>query len=149
MNNRKKPLRSSDQHPNKDNKSEKLGWLTADQKYYPNLINERKRLKKEMTEAEKILWEELRNKKLCVKFRRQHVVDCYIPDFVCLPLKLIIEVDGGIHLKQKARDNMRDERLMLSGYHILRFTNMEVTENTQETCTKIRNIIKDILCNKS
>ncbi len=117
-------------------------WLTADQKYYPHLIDERKRLKKEMTEAEKILWQELPNKKLGVKFRRLHVVGCYIPDFVCLPLKLIIEVDGGIHLKQKERDNMRDERLNLSG--TLRFTNGKVIGNIKEVCLEIRNVIENL-----
>ncbi len=119
----------------------KPGWLTADQKYYPNLIERRKRLKNEMTEAEKVLWEELRNKKLGVKFRRQHVIGCFIPDFVCLPLKLIIEVDGGIHLKQKDYDNMREERLKLLGYSIVRFTNEEVIEDVHFVCEKIKDSI--------
>lgn len=119
----------------------KPGWLTAYQKYYPYLKEDRKRLKNEMTEAEKILWEELRNKKLGAKFRRQHVIGCFIPDFVCLPLKLIIEVDGGIHLKQKAHDNMREERLRLLGYNILRFTNEDVFNDVQLVCEKIKDSI--------
>ncbi len=108
------------------NNSVKPGWLTADQHFYPNLFEIRKRLKNELTEAEKVLWNELRAKKLGAKFRRQHVVDCYIADFVCLSLKLIIEVDGKIHLQQKEHDNLRDERLSLLGYQVVRFKNEDV-----------------------
>lgn len=64
-----------------------------------------------MTPAELILWEYLRNKKLGVKFRRQHIVDCYIPDFVSLQIKLIIEVDGKIHMKRWKEDLERTRKL--------------------------------------
>ncbi|VAW25052.1 hypothetical protein MNBD_BACTEROID01-1638 [hydrothermal vent metagenome] len=136
-----KKVKPQNQSTVKGNEPRKPRWLTANQKYYPNLMEDRKRLKNEMTGAEKVLWEELRNKKLGVKFRRQHVIDCFIPDFVCLPLKLIIEVDGGIHLKQKAKDNMREERLRLLGYSILRFKNEEVINDIKLVCEKIKNSI--------
>lgn len=51
-----------------------------------------------MTNAENILWQCLQNKKLGVEFRRQLIIACYIPDFVALSIKLIVEVDGKIHL---------------------------------------------------
>ena len=111
---------------NSENKFTKPGWLTANKDFYPNIKSIRDDLKKEMTKAERILWENLRSKKLGVKFRRQHIVDCYIPDFVSLSIKLIIEVDGKIHLKLKNRDIERTRHLERLGYVIIRFTNEEI-----------------------
>jgi very-short-patch-repair endonuclease len=55
-------------------------------------------LRKNMTDAEKVLWQQLRNRKLGdLKFRRQHPVGIFILDFYCHEKKLAIEVDGGIH----------------------------------------------------
>ena len=114
---------------NSENKSSKPGWLTANKDFYPPIKSIRDDLKREMTDAEKILWGHLKNKKLGVKFRRQHIVDCYIPDFVSLSINLIIEVDGKIHLKQKNRDIERTKHLERLGYVVLRFTNEEIEEN--------------------
>ncbi len=52
----------------------------------------------------KILWKQLRNNKLDAKFRRQHPIDSYIVDFICLQQKLIIEIDGGYHEDKKQKD---------------------------------------------
>lgn len=79
-----------------------------------------------MTPAEYKLWNFLRNKRLGVKFRRQHIIDFYIPDFVALSIGLIVEVDGKIHLKQKKQDEERTRRLELLGFKVMRFTNEEV-----------------------
>ena len=85
----------------KEDNHKRLRWLTANKDFYRNYKYERERLKENMTAAEIKLWEHLRNKKLGVKFRRQHVIDIYILDFVALFIKLIIEVDGGIHIKKR------------------------------------------------
>jgi len=81
------------------------------------------------TEAEEILWQELRNRKIdgC-KFRRQHAVQGYIPDFICLDKKLVVEVDGSYHdtEEQKKLDEERTKFLAANGYREIRFTNDEV-----------------------
>ena len=64
-------------------------------------------------------------------FRRQHVMLDYIPDFVCLSKKLIIEIDGGYHMEgeQPQRDAERTEQLAQMGFKVLRFKNEEVLCN--------------------
>lgn len=90
--------------------------------------------RKNMTNAEKVLWYELKSKKLNgYKFRRQHPIQKYIADFYCHELKLIIEVDGGYHnqIDQKEYDKQRDEMLKFQDVEILRFNNKEVFSNVQ------------------
>ena len=96
--------------------------------------------RKSPTEAEDILWQELRNRKLkgC-KFRRQHPVAGYIPDFVCIEKKLIVEVDGGYHNEQEQInfDNARSSWLNENGYTLIRITNEEVINNIREVLQKL------------
>ena len=80
-----------------------------------------------MTDAEKLLWQFLRDRQLGgYKFRRQHHIGPFIVDFVCLKKKLIIEVDGGQHGKQLESDANRSDYLKERGYRVLRFWNNEV-----------------------
>jgi len=75
-------------------------------------INKARSLRKNQTDAERLLWQKLRNRKLLnVKFRRQFPIEPYIADFVCLELKLIIELDGSQHFDQIAYDNKRNDFL--------------------------------------
>jgi very-short-patch-repair endonuclease len=84
-------------------------------------------LRKNMTDAEQALWQQLRFRQvLGYKFRRQHPIGPYICDFVCLEKMLVIEVDGGQHLERKQYDNQRDNFLELYGFIVLRFWNHEV-----------------------
>ena len=84
-------------------------------------------LRKNMTDAEKLLWQFLRDRQLGgYKFRRQHHIGPFIVDFVCLKKKLIIEVDGGQHRKQLESDANRSDYLKERGYRVLRFWNNEV-----------------------
>mgnify|MGYP000380356043 CR=1 FL=1 len=122
-----------------DNPNKKPGWQTANSDFYKKYKDEREKLKNEMTKAENMLWEKLRNKQLGVKFRRQHIIDFYIPDFVALSIKLIIEVDGKIHLFKKAEDNERTKRLAAVGYRVVRFTNEEIENDIEEVVLKIKN----------
>ncbi|MCK9611630.1 MAG: type ISP restriction/modification enzyme [Bacteroidales bacterium] len=125
-----------------DNKVMEYGWQTAAPGYYAVRKEDKDRLKANMTEAEKILWQELRGKKLGARFRRQHIVDCFIPDFVCLWYKLIIEVDGKIHDFQKEYDESRTARLNEIGYEVLRFKNEEVLNNIAVVLEKIKTALK-------
>ncbi len=96
------------------------------------LKDTRSYLRRNMTEAELVLWEVLKDKKLCGrKFRRQHSIGYYIADFYCSSEKLIIELDGHHHFTPDgfANDVDRDEHLALMGKKVLRFENKEVLNN--------------------
>jgi len=98
----------------------------------PYLKDTRSYLRRNMTEAELVLWEVLKDKKLCGrKFRRQHSIGYYIADFYCSSEKLIIELDGQHHYKSEgiANDLDRDAHLALMGKKVLRFENKEVLNN--------------------
>lgn len=114
---------------------------TADTLLYTVLRGYSHEMRYEPTMAEIRLWECLRAKRLGVKFRRQHVIDDYIADFVCLSEKLVIEVDGEYHNEeeQQTLDKQRTERLDALGYRVLRFTNDQVLfqiEDVLETIQK-------------
>ena len=94
-----------------------------------------------MTIAERILWEELRNRKTGYKFRKQHPIGDYIADFICIEKKVVIEVDGGYHnmLEQQQDDRVRTIDIEKMGYSVIRFTNEEVEFDLQNVIMKIKN----------
>ncbi|MEO5947951.1 MAG: chorismate synthase [Chitinophagaceae bacterium] len=99
-----------------------------------------KQNRKNATPAEDKLWQEVRNRKINgYKFRRQHPINGFIPDFVCLEKKLIIEIDGEYHNaeEQKKYDEQRTKWLEESKYLMLRFTNNEVIDSTESVVEKI------------
>ena len=95
------------------------------------------------TDAEKIMWEIVRNNKLGIHFRRQHAIDDFIADFVCLSLSIIIEVDGSIHEKEenKIDDERRTRILNEKGFIVIRFTNEDIIYNTDAVIKKIQDTI--------
>ncbi|MFZ4739980.1 MAG: leucine--tRNA ligase [Bacteroidales bacterium] len=97
-----------------------------------------KRMRKEPTETENILWQCLRGNQLGFKIRRQQVVSNYIADFVCLSKKLIIEVDGKIHEQQKEQDAERTLELEKIGFEVIRFTNEEIINNIDNVIDTIK-----------
>ncbi|MCQ8118827.1 endonuclease domain-containing protein [Methylomonas rosea] len=87
-------------------------------------------LRKNQTDAERVIWQQLRNRQLLgCKFRRQQVIGPFIVDFVCLEPKLVIEVDGGQHAEQQEYDQNRSHYLQQLGYRVLRFWNHEVLQD--------------------
>ncbi len=97
------------------------------------------RLRKRMTDAEKILWKALRNRQLNnLKFRRQAPVSWFIVDFLCYEKSLIVEIDGPIHQQQKVYDKEREEELISLGYTVLRFTNEDVLQRLDHTLQIIK-----------
>ena len=88
-------------------------------------------LRKEPTPAERKLWAVIRNDQLGVNFRRQHAIGNYIPDFVCIEKKLIIELDGSQHLEQEEYDKERTKYLESKDYKVIRFWNNEVMNNIE------------------
>lgn len=95
-------------------------------------------LRKEPTPAERKLWAVLRNDQLGVSFRRQHAIGNYIPDFVCIKRKLIIELDGGQHLEQAEYDAQRTEFLESQGYRVIRFWNNDVINDINGVIRQIQ-----------
>ena len=100
-----------------------------------------KELRREMTPAEKILWNELRSNKLGVHFRRQQVIVGFIVDFYCHQAGLVIEVDGDIHDLQQAEDKRREKALSETGLRIVRFRNDEVEKDLTAVITRIQALI--------
>ena len=104
------------------------------------VIDYSKSLRKKQTDAEKLLWSNLRNRKLNgYKFRRQHAIKSYIVDFYCAEKMLSIEVDGEIHLKKEQieYDKNRTEELNLLEIKEIRFTNEEIDKNISLVLKKI------------
>jgi very-short-patch-repair endonuclease len=93
-----------------------------------------RRLRAKQTSAEARLWSALRNRRLARwKFRRQHPIDRYIVDFVCVDGKLVVEVDGATHSTghELSHDAERTRVLESFGFHIIRVTNADVYENLE------------------
>jgi len=114
---------------------------TADPFYYKLLKEFSVQSRSKPTEAENVLWQHLRDKQLDgIKFRRQHIIDKYIADFVSLENKLVVEVDGSIHQlpENKESDEQRTERLNELGYTVIRFTNSEVTGDIDAVTARIK-----------
>jgi very-short-patch-repair endonuclease len=89
-----------------------------------------RRLRREQTDAEALLWRHLRDGRLNgFKFRRQFPIDRFIADFCCLRSRLVIELDGEQHAEQVTRDALRSEVLARRGYRVLRFWNDEALTN--------------------
>ena len=116
---------------------------TSDPSYYGLLKVYASENKKYQTEAEKMLWLHLRGNKLGLHFRRQHIIGCYIADFVCLKKKIIIEVDGGYHSQpaQAIKDYYRTEQLESLGFKVLRFKNEDIYSNVIFVLDQIFNAI--------
>lgn len=108
------------------------------------MLERAKKLRREMTAAEKILWKELRTNKLNgLHFRRQQIVYGYFADFYCHQHELIVEVDGGIHELQKEYDAEREEDLIACGFRIIRFTNDEISKDLKGVLQKIVEACKE------
>jgi very-short-patch-repair endonuclease len=104
------------------------------------LIARARQLRREATTAESLLWELLRDRRLLGrKFRRQHPIGQFIADFFCDDARLIIEIDGAVHHEptQQERDRLREEILREHGFSILRFTNDQILDRTEQVLQEI------------
>ncbi|XHR96553.1 imidazole glycerol phosphate synthase subunit HisF [Mucilaginibacter sp. UC70_90] len=115
-------------------------FLGADRLVFQNA----EALRYRMTVAEELLWEQLKGKRLGVKFRRQHPLGIYIADFYCHQHKLIIELDGSIHNLPDVIQNdiVRQNNLVSDGLKVLRFTNDQVLNNLEKVLENINTQIK-------
>ena len=106
--------------------------------YTKQTLTNAKRLRREMTEAEKLLWSALRGGQIeGAKFRRQQPIGPYIGDFVCQAHRLIVEADGSQHVDSNS-DKSRDAYLKNVGYTVLRFWNSDIHSNLEGVLEAIR-----------
>jgi very-short-patch-repair endonuclease len=102
-----------------------------------------KRLRRDQTDAERVLWFQLRGRRLQgLKFKRQMPIDRYVVDFCCTEARLIIELDGGEHATRIAEDASRTKILEAMGYLVLRFWNNDVLQNTEGVLEEIVNTLR-------
>ncbi len=103
----------------------------------------RRKLRRDSTKPEQILWERIRTKQLWIKFRRQYSVGRYILDFYSVEKRLCIEIDGESHFSDdgKEYDVIRTEYLKALWIDVLRFTNNEVISNIDMLLEEIRKYI--------
>jgi methionyl-tRNA synthetase len=112
------------------------------------LLTHARKLRQEQTDAEKLIWTLLRDRRVAgTKFRRQHPVDMeggkYILDFYSHDLKLAVELDGGQHQAQSPRDDSRTAELSKAGVTVLRFWNNDVLQRTESVLETIWNAIME------
>ena len=122
--------------------------MKENNKYNKRLKPVAYQLRSSMTKAEACLWKYgLRSKKLGVTFRRQRPVGRYIVDFVCLELKIIIEVDGESHNHPEIYDNdiIRQKYLENLGFMVFRFTDEEVLKSINGVMIILEDIVKSRL----
>ena len=117
------------------------GFMTANPEIAKQLVSNARENRKNSTEAEDTLWQEVRNSKLGFKIRRQHYVGNFIADFICLEKRLIIEVDGGYHNTSEQIELDEERTLELEQkylFKVIRFTNNEVINDTSNVLLKIK-----------
>lgn len=96
--------------------------------YSKSAIGQARKLRRNLTMAERKLWNSLRHDQMGARFRRQVPVGPYIVDFLSIPAKLVIELDGSQHLRSpnREKDTARDDYLKRQGYQVLRFHNRQI-----------------------
>ena len=89
-----------------------------------------RRLRRDMTDAEMLLWPRLRGSQLCGrKFVRQFPIGAAVADFACRSAKLVVELDGGHHAEASAADANRTRMIEAHGYTVIRYWNSDVMNN--------------------
>ncbi|NGM50780.1 DUF559 domain-containing protein [Caulobacter sp. 602-2] len=104
-----------------------------------------RRLRRDQTDAERLLWSALRGRRLeGFKFRRQVPIDRYVADFACLDARLVVELDGGQHAEDvgRAYDAARTEVLEACGFFVLRFWNDAVRYELDGVVDEIASVLR-------
>lgn len=118
-------------------------YHTAKRNIWEGLKEYGREMRKAPTKAEELLWKKVRNKKIGYKIRRQHAIDKFICDFVCLEKQLVIELDGEIHKFQKQEDRFREDLIGDKRFSILRFSNDEIINNLENSVALIKKILDE------
>ncbi len=113
--------------------------VVVGQRVDPVKVERSKALRREMTPAERILWQQLRRNQLNgLHFRRQQIIDGFIADFYCHAAGLVIELDGGIHRQRADYDAERDKVIAARDLRVLRFKNEEILRDLKGVLARIR-----------
>ena len=101
---------------------------------HPIIFRNAALLRKRMTPAETILWNNLKASFPTIKFRRQHPIGNFILDFYCHKKKLVIEVDGTVHndIDIMEKDRLKESFLLEEGLSLIRFSNEQVLKNPEQ-----------------
>ncbi len=99
-----------------------------------------KDLRRRLTPAEKVIWEHLKRRQIGWKVTRQRVLFGWIADFYCGVKGVAIEIDGGYHDQQRGKDRFRDSVLLKKGIVTLRYTNQQVTDDTDGVVKSIKSV---------
>ena len=103
-----------------------------------------KAMRHKQTEAERLFWERVRAHRLNgYKFKRQYLIGAYTADLICIDRKLIVELDGGIHLLKVERDRLRDAIISTRGYRVLRFENWQVAEKLDDVLRTVLHYLEN------
>lgn len=112
-------------------------------KVKPDKLAFARKLRKNPTPAERVLWSFLRKDQLGLRFRRQAIILGWIVDFYCAKRNLVIEVDGSIHKSRKSEDQFRERKMAEKGFRTIRFTNDQVLDEPQKVVSVIRAAIDE------
>ncbi len=120
-----------------------------DRKHNPNLTENAKTLRKNMTKEERHLWYDFL-RSYPVRFLRQKVIDNYIVDFYCHDARLIIELDGSQHYSNEGllKDRIRTEIIESRNLTVIRIPNNEISKNFEGVCEYIDVIVNESLLHK-
>jgi adenine-specific DNA-methyltransferase len=103
-----------------------------------------KTLRKNLTDAEKWLWQRLRNRELAGwKFRRRHPIGRFVVDFVCIEKRIVVEIEGGQHAENLEPDAKRSEYLKEKGYQVFRFWNDDVLQQGESVLNVILSFLEE------
>jgi len=121
----------------------KANYCSSDPALYPILKEHAKRMRNLPTDAERILWLCLKQEKLGKPFRRQHIIATNIADFVCMPARVVIEIDGEYHddIRQQYHDQLRTDEIERLGFRVIRFTNEDIFTKLDNVLETIKNNI--------
>jgi len=114
----------------------------------PKTFENAKSLRSSMTEAEKELWKHLKGKQLNgLRFRRQHPINMFIADFYCHKAKLVVEIDGGMHLRKENKewDEGRTAEMERFGITVIRFTNQQVMKSIEFVISEIKRSCSELI----
>lgn len=109
----------------------------------PSTFEKARQLRNKMTPEEILLWNKLKGKQIGnSRFRRQHTIIMFITDFYCHTAKLVVELDGKIHLQQKEYDKERTQIIKSFGIEVIRFTNHKINTDIKSVLEKIEEVVK-------
>ncbi|GIW93850.1 MAG: hypothetical protein KatS3mg110_1896 [Pirellulaceae bacterium] len=104
-------------------------------------IRKARELRARQTKAERLLWNVLRNRRLCgLRFRRQHPIGPFIVDFACIEKRIVVELDGGYHDDVYDSDLRRQKKIERMGWLVLRFRNEDVLRDAEAVAIAIARV---------